>query len=108
MEDKQKKILIGRLIKTERERQKITQDKLSDLVGIDATNLSKIERGISFPSFKNFCKIIEILKIEPNYFLSFIKYEKKEINSLDKELTEIFKTFSNDTKKKIIELITTL
>ena len=105
MNDNDKKALLGNLIKKEREKAGLTQDKLSYLVGIDPTNLSKIERGISFPSFKNFCKFAEVLKIEPNYLLSFINFEKQAKNKLDKELYANIELLPDVIKIKILELI---
>lgn len=102
--DKHAKIILGRLIKKEREKQGLTQDKLSCLVSIDPTNLSKIERGISFPSFGSFCKIVEALKIEPNYLLSFISFNNSK-NKLNEELYAIIETLPDEIKEKIIDLI---
>ena len=107
MNEKAKKIIIGSLIKKQREKKGLTQEKMSALVGIDPTNLSKIERGLSFPSFKNFCSIVEILKIEPNYFLNFVNFEK-ENNTQNKELIECIKTLSDESQDKLIEFILSL
>ena len=108
MNEKAKKIIIGNLIKKQREKKGLTQEKMSALVGIDPTNLSKIERGISFPSFKNFCSIIEILKIEPNYFLNFVNFEKIDNNIQNKELSECIKTLSDESQNKLIDFILSL
>ncbi len=105
MDENSKKTILGNLIKKERKKLKLSQDKFSELIGIDPTNLSKIERGISFPSFATFCSLIEVLKIEPNYFLGFINFEKVEKNPKDLELLENLKTLPDDAKDKINELI---
>jgi len=108
MDDNTKKKLLGSIIKKERESKNITQDRLSSLIEIDPRNLSKIERGINFPSFKSFCKIVEVLKIEPNYFLNFIQFDKIKENPIDKELIASLKTLPDEIKIKINELIASL
>lgn len=108
MDEKTKKEILGLLIKNERKKQGLTQDKLSSLINIDAKNLSNIERGNNFPAFNTFCKIVEVLEIEPNYLLNFIEFKKLKQNPIDLELFENFKSLSDKTKIKINELITTL
>lgn len=105
MNDKVKKEIIGNLIKTEREKQDLTQYELSSLIGIDPRNLSNIELGKSFPSLSTFCKIVEVLKVEPNYFLNFIQFNKVKEDDLNVELYENIKTLSVEVKIKINELL---
>lgn len=105
MDDSTKKEILGSLIKSEREKQNYTQDKFSSLIDIAPRNLSKIEKGKSFPSFGTFCRIVEVLKIEPNYFFNFIQFDSVSKNELDIELFEIIKSLPNNLKNKIIEII---
>ncbi len=105
MNDSIKKEILGQIIKNEREKQNYTQDKFSALIDIDPRNLSKIEKGKSFPSFGTFCKIIEVLKIEPNYFLKFVQFENVQNDELDVQLVELIKALPNELKNKIFELI---
>ena len=51
-------------IKTFRENQNLTQEKLSELAGISADYLSEIERGKKVPSIKRLIQIPEALDIE--------------------------------------------
>ncbi len=51
-------------IKTFRENQNLTQEKLSELAGISADYLSEIERGKKVPSIKRLIQISEALDIE--------------------------------------------
>jgi len=104
MDEKNIKLIVGSLIKKARIKQGLNQEKISALIDIDPTNYSKIERGVSFPKFENFCKIIEVLKIEPNYFFDFIPFEKAEQNPLDLELFAIIKAMPDDVKEKFKEL----
>ncbi len=108
MNDETKKKILGKIIQNERKKQGITQDKLASLIDLDPTNLSRIERGKSFPSFETFCNIIETLKVEPNIFLSYISYSKNKVNLIDMELFQNLALLSDNTKIKINELIKTL
>ena len=108
MNDEAKKKILGKIIQNERKKQGITQDKLASLIDLDPTNLSRIERGKSFPSFETFCNIIEALKVEPNIFLSYISYSKNKVNLVDVELFQNLALLSDNTKIKINELIKTL
>ena len=72
MDDNTKKEILGALIKKEWEKKNFTQDKLCSFIEIDPRNLGRIEKGKSFPSFRTSCKIIETLKVEPNYFFGFV------------------------------------
>ena len=58
-----KKELLGLRIKEFREKQKMTQDKLSEMVGIDPKHLSRIENGRNYPSFETLEKILDSLEI---------------------------------------------
>ena len=105
MDENARKQALGQLIKKERINKGFTQDSFSSLINIDARNLSKIERGESFPSFKTFYKIVEVLEIEPNYFFDFLKYKKAECEKEDIELFEIIKKLPKEIKIKTIELL---
>ena len=105
MDETTKKEILGSLIKREREKQNYTQDKLSSLINIDPRNLSQIENGKSFPSLATFCNIVQVLKIEPNYLLNFIKFDKNQEEDINIELFENIKALPKDTKQKIIELL---
>ena len=97
---------LGRLIKVERKRQKISQDKLGAMIGIDGNSLGRIERGENYPSFPTFCNIVEALKLEPNYLLgAILQYDKKEINPIDFELQSNIQTLSDEAKKSLNDFI---
>jgi transcriptional regulator with XRE-family HTH domain len=58
-----KKQALGQRIKEFRERKKLTQDNLAELVGIDPKHLSRIENGRNFPSLETLEKLVENLNI---------------------------------------------
>lgn len=62
--------LLGENIQTIRKLKKITQQELADAIGINMQSLSKIERGVNFPTFETLEKITKTLDVTPNELLS--------------------------------------
>ncbi|MBE7704622.1 MAG: helix-turn-helix transcriptional regulator [Cyanobacteria bacterium SIG29] len=62
--------LIQNNIKKYRNERKLTQEQLSEMVGISCDYLSEIERGKKIPSLKRFIAIVEALDIP---FTKFFK-----------------------------------
>jgi len=58
------KELLGMRIREIRQARKLTQEQLSELTGIGAPSLSKIESGIFHPTDENLEKISQALNIE--------------------------------------------
>lgn len=92
------KILLGKRVKELREKRKMSQQQLAELVGVDQRNLSKIECGVVFPS-KCLDKLGSALEISlPDIFdfehLDLSVEEKKEfIKVMLDELSEDKLTF---------------
>ena len=63
------KALIGVNIKREREKAKLTQDEMSEMIGIETKTLSAIERGTVGISVASLRKICDVLKISPSVIL---------------------------------------
>jgi transcriptional regulator with XRE-family HTH domain len=63
-----KKMFTERL-KAARQRKGITQEKLSQLSGINPTLISKYEQGIALPGIDNLQKLVVALEISADYFL---------------------------------------
>lgn len=59
------KKLLGKRIQEIRKYKKMTQEQLSELVGIEPSSLSNIENGKYYPTAENLDKIITVLKITP-------------------------------------------
>ncbi len=108
MDITEKKIILGRKIRIEREKLGLTQEKFGALINLDPTNLSRLEKGKSFPDFTTFCSIIEACKIEPNYLLDFIQFTNKEVTKEDIEISDCLKIIPQNTKKALNQLIITL
>ncbi len=69
---------LGQRIQTIRKSKKITQDQLSELVGIDPKNISRIEKGNNYPAPETICAIAKALGVDVYELFVFneINYEK--------------------------------
>jgi transcriptional regulator with XRE-family HTH domain len=70
--------IFGKILQTEREAKKISQEKLSKLSGLDRTFISLVENGKRSPTFSTILKISSALGINPSDL--FLIYEKKNPN----------------------------
>lgn len=60
--------VLGKRIKRERKRNKITQERLAEIVGISRAYMGYIEQGRNTPSIKVLQKIAKALKIPLSEF----------------------------------------
>ncbi|MBQ8459066.1 helix-turn-helix transcriptional regulator [bacterium] len=88
------KKLFGQNVQKYRKLRKLTQEKLAEIVGIDATSISSIETGKFFPTADNLQKIALALDIRPETLFFF------ENNNTNEEICEeifgIINGFKND------------
>ena len=75
---------IGKRIKEQRKRLKLTQEKLSEILEISPTYVSEIERGTGISSLATITKIASALNLDLDYLVFGISD------------TNIDKTFSNN------------
>lgn len=61
---------LGKNIQIARKRKGLKQKKLADFIGINLQSLSKIERGVNYPTYATLERIMEILEVMPNELLS--------------------------------------
>ena len=98
-----KKQALGLRIREFREKQKLTQEKLAELVGIDSKHLSRIENGRNYPSIETLEKLTDNLNItfEDVFQLDHIK--NREFLLLD--LTAKLKTLPNEKLNFIYKMV---
>lgn len=84
------KKLLGERIKELRKSRKLSQDKLSEQVGIDPKHLSRIEVGSSYPSLNTLEKIAIALNVEIKEFFEFehLGGQKELVNNAVKMLKD--------------------
>jgi transcriptional regulator with XRE-family HTH domain len=71
-------VLLGKRIKEIRESKNIKQVELANMIDVDPTNLSKIEKGIHFPKDETINKILVALNTDVNNLFSFEHLKTKE------------------------------
>lgn len=78
---------LGLRIKELREKQDLTQLKLAEILDMEASNLSKIERGIQIPKEESLEKISNALRVDVKELFNYSHIENRQdlllkINSL--------------------------
>ena len=76
------KIKFGLRIKELRLSKSLTQEQLAEKLGMERSNLAKIEAGNHFPGSDNLEKILDIFNIEP-YELFNIKHFKSKTDLIN-------------------------
>lgn len=102
MDELRLKQLFGKRLRAIRKNRNMTQEKLSELIGLDPQYYCKMENGNHFPSVKTLAKIIEILKVDIKDLFSFSNSQNSLFDNIyisllelsDKEL-RVVNTFIN-------------
>ena len=86
---------LGQRIQYLRKQQKLTQEALAELVGIDPKNISKIENGNNYPSAETLTAIATALNVDiyELFVFSPIPYEQMReeiISSLNSDKTLLY------------------
>ena len=84
-----KMIFLGENIQTIRKHRKMKQQEFADKIGINMQSLSKIERGVNYPTFDTLEKIMDVLGVTPNELLSG---KWKYVNQAEKEVCQFLRT----------------
>lgn len=90
------KLLLGKRIKELRKIKGFTQEKLSELVGIDSKHLSRVECGINFPSLDLLNNIANTLEVEPS-----VLFQTNHLKDRKTLLSEIKAILNKQTDEKI-------
>ncbi len=56
--------LIGRMIKSTRQKKKLTQSQLGSLVGVQKSHISKLENGANNVTLETICKVFNAMDTE--------------------------------------------
>lgn len=95
--------LFGKRLKELRKLNKLTQEQLAELIGLDPKQICRIENGACFTTFETLQKISKIFNIE---IYDLFYYEHKQTkDALVKEMNEIFKNASDDKIELIYKLV---
>lgn len=72
------KLKFGKRLQEIRKMRKLTQLMLAEKVEVDAKYISRIESGISSPSFEMITKFASALEVQPELLFKFPELETKE------------------------------
>lgn len=88
---------LGKNVQKYRKLNRITQEKLAELIGVEINSISSIETGKYFPSPDNLVKIASALNIEISELFCF----KEEFSCEDyiKEISKNIKLLNNNKSK---------
>ncbi len=81
-------VRVGKRIKELREARNIKQVELAELIDMEATNLSKLEKGVHLPKEDNLNKITTALNVDIKDLFDFGHLKTKE--ELLSEINEVF------------------
>ena len=90
---------IGRRIAQLRERDHMTQEQLSEILGISLKHCSSVERGLSSFSLEKLIQVCEIFDITTDYLI--LGHEKNDINNIPNLCVELF-THADDQEYQIL------
>lgn len=93
--------IIGDLVKKQRKRKKLTQEKVAEAIGISDKHYSKIEMGKYVPSLQTFFKLIDVLELKTDDF-STDKINQRE---REKDIAEQLKHASEEQLELCSKLI---
>lgn len=94
--------LLGLRIKEIRQSRKISQEKLSEKLGIDPKYLSRIEVGKATPSLDILIKLAGELKVDVKDVFEFSHFE---VSGEKNQIEAMLKGISEEQRKLIIKLI---
>ncbi|SFL90925.1 helix-turn-helix domain-containing protein [Pelosinus propionicus] len=96
---------IGATITYFREQAGISKNKLAQLIEVDASLITRIEKNEAKPSFDSFFRICEALSISP---AEFFATETKTIDPSLSRLTKAAEQLTEEERNKFSELINLL
>ena len=97
---KKGKIYLGKRIRFLRDRLHLTQDQLSERVGISPKYLSSIERGKENPTLDTLFRLVDSLKVDP-WEMFLIGQEEPDIKIVRKKI-EKYLAHAEDDKLRLI------
>ena len=88
---------IGDKIKNAREDMDLSQREIADMIPMNQSNYSKIERNLQEPSLDQLRRICQILNLDPRYLLNLDMYDS--LSEKDIQLLKDIKRFIEEHKK---------
>lgn len=90
---------IGEKIRNKREDMDISQREIAEMIPMNQSNYSKIERDVQEPSVEQLRRICQILKLDPRYLLNLGEFESISEDDM-KLLSDIKELIQKHSTKK--------
>ena len=87
---------IGEKIRNAREDMDLSQRDMANLIPMNQSNYSKIERGVQEPNLEQLRRICQILNLDPRYLLNLGDFSS--ITEADMKLLKDIKAFIKEHK----------
>lgn len=95
--------LFGRRLKELRTKNKITQEKLAEIIGVEQQQICRIEKGGCFTTIDNLERLSKTLNVPVDELFNFS--HQKETDVLLSELHELLKEASAEQIKMIYRIV---
>lgn len=102
-EDKNTLKLFGKRIKELRNKNKITQEKLAEMIGVEQQQICRIEKGGCFTTIDNVENLSIALNVPIDELFNFS--HQKESDALIKELNQLLQKASEDQIRLIYRIV---
>lgn len=104
--DNDYKYEIGLRLKQIRKEQNMTQEKISEILGISQKHYSEVERGITGLSIKHYIQISDTLNVSLDYILKgTLPKTMLSAQKINAQINEIFYESSDYTRKQMLRLL---
>lgn len=100
------KVLLGKKIQEIRKSKNLTQEKMAELLGIETSSLSNIERGKYYPTAENLAKIADILSVEP--FKLYIFNHNKSITELKSDINKMLEKADENELRLVYKVLNSI
>ena len=85
MDSKTLRLLFGRRVRSLRRLRDLTQEELADSTGLSVEYISRIERGLTSPSFDSIAILAKSLQAEPQSLFDFEQLNRDRLQSEENE-----------------------
>lgn len=97
-------VLFGKRVKELRRQNKITQEKLAELIGVEPQQICRIEKGVCFTTMETLEKISTVFNVKIEELFKFSHLQSKNI--LVDEMNKLFQDASEEEIKLIYRIVT--
>lgn len=97
---------LGLRIKELREKRGLTQFKLAELINMEASNLSKIERGVQIPKEESLEKFAKVFEVDIKDLFDYGHFSDRK--TLIKKINTVLENLEDDELRKYYKIIINL